>query len=164
VPSDDLNIQATPIGLGLWAIWFPRGEGHAAHVCDSQYRRVGPHKEKNLKRPPSKPQISKTGTPDIPDEELLAELARVAMAPASSGRHALAKTTALRTLANLNARRGPALTESEKRLWAEDRDEDERVTDADWHPDPGTKWAELDACHTVAHRRRWWLNLSRARR
>jgi hypothetical protein len=100
----------------------------------------------------------KTGTPDIPDDEVVAELERVAMAPATSGRAALAKTTALRTLAKLKARRGPALTESEQRLWAEDRDE-ERVTDADWHPNPGTPWVELDVCHTVAHRRRWWLAL-----
>jgi hypothetical protein len=106
----------------------------------------------------------KTGTHDVPDEEVLAELERVAMAPATSGRAALAKTTALRTLAKLNARRAPALTESEQRLWAEDRDENERVTDADWHPNPGTEWVALDSCHTVGQRRRWWLNLSRARR
>jgi hypothetical protein len=104
------------------------------------------------------------GTDDISDEEVRAELERVAMAPATSGRGALAKTTALRTLAKLNARKDPALTESEQRLWAEDRDESERVSDADWHPDPGTEWVALESCQTVGQRRRWWLNLSRARR
>jgi hypothetical protein len=117
-----------------------------------------PRKEENLKRPPSKPQISKTRTSDIPDEEVLAELERVAMAPATSGRAALAKTTALRTLAKLKRRR-PELSDAGKRLWAEDRDENERVTPDDWHPNPGTEWVKLDAGHTVAHRRQWWLAL-----
>ena len=110
-----------------------------------------------MKRPPSKPQGTQQ-THDIPDEEVLAELERVAMAPATSGRGALAKTTALRTLAKLKRRR-PELSDAEKRLWAEDRDENERVTPDDCHPSPGTQWVELDAYHTVAHRRRWWLSL-----
>ena len=78
------------------------------------------------------------------------------MAPATSGRAALAKATALRTLVKLQSRR-PELSDAEKRLWAEDRDENDRVTPDDWHPCPGTVWAELDACDTVGKRRRLWL-------
>jgi hypothetical protein len=96
-------------------------------------------------------------TPNTRDE-VIRELERVAALPVTSGRAALAKTTALRALLKLENRR-PALTEAEQHLWAEDRDEKERVTDADCHPNPGTEWVELDACHTVADRRRWWLAL-----
>ena len=62
--------------------------------------------------------------------------------------------TALRALVKLN-RSLPSLSEAEQRLWAEDRDENERVSDADWHPNPGTEWVRLDSCQTVGKRRRW---------
>jgi len=88
------------------------------------------------------------------NERIRAELAQVAMSPGTSGRHALAKTTTLRALVKLN-RSLPSLSEAEQRLWAEDRDENERVSDADWHPNPGTEWVRLDSCQTVGKRRRW---------
>lgn len=98
-------------------------------------------------------------TPDSTPDFIRRELERVAALPPTSGRQALAKTTALRTLAKLVGRQGPGLSEAERSLWAEDRDEDERVTEADWHPNPGTEFVQLDAFDTVRVRRAWWLRL-----
>ena len=90
--------------------------------------------------------------------DLIHELQRVAELPPSSGRTAIAKTTALRALLRLEGE--SVLTGPEERLWDEDRDPAERVTERDWHPDPEGSFAELDASDTVATRRRWWLALA----
>ena len=50
------------------------------------------------------------------------------------------------------------LDEQIARLFDESRDPDERVRLDDWHPHP-EGWADLDACDTVAKRRRWYLAL-----
>jgi hypothetical protein len=91
--------------------------------------------------------------------EVISELRRVAMLEPSSGRAALAKTSALRALLRLE--RSGDLTDAEKRLWAADRDEGEYVKDDDRYPGP--YFADLDLFQTVAQRRRWWLNLRRGR-
>ena len=66
--------------------------------------------------------------------DLIHELQRVAELPPSSGRTAIAKTTALRALLRLEGE--SVLTGPEERLWDEDRDPEERVDERDWHPDP----------------------------
>ena len=94
--------------------------------------------------------------------DLIAELQRVAALPQSSGRHAVAKASALRQLLRLEDE--PVLTEPEQRLWDEDRDPNERVDALDWHPNPDSPFAELELCHMVGQRRRWWLALNGDRR
>jgi hypothetical protein len=94
---------------------------------------------------------------NTPTEQIRRELERLAELEPSSGRAAIAKATALRTLLRLEER-GKKLSEAEERLWAPDRDEDERVREDDWHP-TGEPFAELDAWDTVGARRRWWLGL-----
>jgi hypothetical protein len=95
-----------------------------------------------------------TETPRTPDERLVAELEQVALAPAASGRAAIAKTTALRTLMKLGVHL--ELSPCEKRLWSADRDENERVRMDDWHPLPDSGWVEVDSVDTVEKRRRRW--------
>jgi DNA-directed RNA polymerase subunit RPC12/RpoP len=48
--------------------------------------------------------------------------------------------------------------EAVERLFDEDRDASERVTEDDWHPGP-PEWAELDAGDTLSTRRNWCLEL-----
>lgn len=88
------------------------------------------------------------------------ELRRVAELEPNSGRQAQAKATALRALLRLEERRGRELTEAEEHLWNPNRREDERVDEDDWHPSRDTGFFELDLCHTVGQRRRWWLALA----
>ena len=90
--------------------------------------------------------------------DLIQELQRVAALPPSSGRTAIAKTTALRALLRLED--GSALSDPEQRLWDENRDPQEQVDALDWHPDPDSPFAELDGSDTVGTRRRWWLALA----
>ena len=90
--------------------------------------------------------------------ELIRELQRVAALPPNSGRSALAKASALHQLLRLEDETG--LAEAERHLWDEDRDPKEQVDALDWHPDPDSPFAELDASDTVATRRRWWLALA----
>ena len=90
--------------------------------------------------------------------DLIRELQRVAAWPPSSGRHAAAKASALRELLRLEDEL--ALTGAEQRLWDTDRDSDDQVDALDWHPDPDSPFAELDAADTVGTRRRWWLALA----
>jgi hypothetical protein len=90
--------------------------------------------------------------------DLIAELHRVAALPPSSGRHAAAKASALRELLRIEDESD--LTGSEERLWDEDRDPEDRVDALDWHPDPDSPFAELDAADTVATRRNSWLALA----
>ena len=96
----------------------------------------------------------KSRTRDIPDEEVLAELKRVAMAPRNLGTGRACEDDGAANAGKAQRASRPALTESEQRLWAEDRDENERVSDADWHPGPGTDWVVLESCQTVGQRRR----------
>jgi hypothetical protein len=41
----------------------------------------------------------------------------------------------------------------------DDRPDDEPVAHDEWHP-TGGPWLELDACHTVGKRRRWYCHLA----
>jgi hypothetical protein len=45
------------------------------------------------------------------------------------------------------------------RLFDESRDPDEQVREDDWHPTPGTGFAELDMCDTAGQRRKRYLRL-----
>jgi hypothetical protein len=72
------------------------------------------------------------------------ELEAIAEADASSGRRALAKVTALRTLERLE-REHEGLSEAEKWLWDESRDPDAIVDAREWHPIPEhPEFAALD--------------------
>ena len=87
--------------------------------------------------------------------DLIAELHRLAALPPDSGRHAVAKASAIRELLRLEGE--SVLSGPEQRLWDEDRDPGDQVDALDWHPTPDLPLAELDAADTVATRRRWWL-------
>jgi hypothetical protein len=50
-------------------------------------------------------------------------------------------------------------SEQVRRLFDPDRDPEARVRDDDWHPAPDSPMHDLDAVHTVADRRRWYLAL-----
>jgi hypothetical protein len=52
----------------------------------------------------------------------------------------------------------PVDTAAVERLFDETRDPSERVRPDDWNPGP-PEFAELELCHTVATRRRWYLTL-----
>jgi hypothetical protein len=80
----------------------------------------------------------------------------------NTGRHAIAKASALNRLLSLED--GAVLSGPEQRLWDEHRDPAVRVDERDWHPDPDGSFAELDAADTVGTRRRWWLALAAAPR
>jgi hypothetical protein len=55
-------------------------------------------------------------------------------------------------------------TDAIDRLFAKDRDPEERVRPDDWHPDPpGSAFRALDAHDTVAQRRTWYLGLLHGR-
>ena len=54
--------------------------------------------------------------------------------------------------------RPPADPEQVRRLF-DARDPSERVRPDDWHPAPLSGFAELDACHTLERRRRWFHEL-----
>jgi hypothetical protein len=94
---------------------------------------------------------SKETTPNDPemtpddrefDPETLAELQRLAWSEPRSGREAVAKVSALRTLERM--RRGkkvpPSMPEG-------------------WHPNPGTMWERLDESDSAEVREFWWENL-----
>jgi hypothetical protein len=51
-----------------------------------------------------------------------------------------------------------------ERLFAQDRDPEERVRPDDWYPDPDSPMQELDSWDTVDKRWRWYLNLREGRR
>ena len=57
-----------------------------------------------------------------------------------------------------NPHRKPADPAAIERLFDESRDPSELVRDDDWHPGP-PEFQELDACHTLETRRRWYANL-----
>jgi hypothetical protein len=102
--------------------------------------------------------------PDDTDGLIRRELRRVAELEPSSGRQAQAKATALRALLRLEGRGGRVLTEAEEHLRDPDRRQDELIDEDDWHPSRDTGFCELDLCHTVGQRRRWWLALDGDRR
>jgi hypothetical protein len=60
----------------------------------------------------------------------------------------------------LEERGGRVLTDAEEHLWDPNRHEDELVDEDDWHPSRDTGFFELDLCHTVGQRRRWWTALA----
>ncbi len=86
------------------------------------------------------------------------ELERVAMREPASGREALAKVTALRTLEKLRRPRGGQLPPEVERLFDETRDPDELVRSDDWHATGGVMQG-LDCYDTVEERRRHYLAL-----
>ena len=104
-----------------------------------QDRRVGRCKESDLKNPLGNPQR----------EELRQELERIAFGEATSGRRALAKVTALRSLERLSRPAEPA---------AEQVDDDGR-----WHPGPPEFWS-LDRHHSDVQRECWRRNWEAANR
>lgn len=78
------------------------------------------------------------------DEEMIAELRRVAAPPAHSGREAQAKVAAIRTLERLG------------------RKQETPVPDfRTWHP--GGPFEDLDACDTPETRAGWWARLNSGR-
>jgi hypothetical protein len=88
------------------------------------------------------------------------ELERVAESEPRSGRGAVAKVTALRTLERLNRPSDEAMVDPQiERLFDETRDPNETVREDDWHPSPDPDVRELDAWDTLAARRRWYRNL-----
>jgi hypothetical protein len=95
-----------------------------------------------------------------PDDEIRQELERVAQSEPRSGREAMAKVTALRTLERLNPLSDEAMVDPQiERLFDETRDPNETARPDDWHPSTDPEVRELDACDTLAARRRWYLNL-----
>jgi hypothetical protein len=76
------------------------------------------------------------------DAETLAELYRLARSDPESGREAVAKASALRTLERLKRGRKvpPPMPEG-------------------WHPNPGTLWEKLDASDSPEDRQFWWEKL-----
>jgi hypothetical protein len=90
-------------------------------------------------------------------DDIERELERLAAADATSGRAAIAKATALRTLLRL---RRP-LTEADEqvaRLFDETRDPNEPVREDDWFPSR-EKWGDLFLHQTVGERRQFYLRL-----
>jgi hypothetical protein len=108
--------------------------------------------------------------PSNGDERIRRELERIAFGPAESGREALAKVTALRTLERLNRGEHP-LADPERpndnpaaveRLFDPQRDPKARVEADDWYPFPDDEFKPLDdRAHTVEDRRRWYRNARR---
>jgi hypothetical protein len=49
--------------------------------------------------------------------------------------------------------------EAVERLFDEDRDQNKKVREDDWHPTPELGWHELDLFDTLDQRRRWCLAL-----
>jgi hypothetical protein len=85
-------------------------------------------------------------SPDGPfDQAMIAELRRVASAPARSGRQAQAKVAAIRTLERLGRRRSSPVPDFRT-----------------WHP--GGPFEDLDACDSAEMRASWWARLSEMRR
>jgi hypothetical protein len=80
------------------------------------------------------------------------------MGEATSGRAMLAKVTALRSLDRIRARQDGPMGAQITRLLDGRRDPGELVRDDDWHPGPAG-FHELDACHTLGTRRRWYASL-----
>ena len=77
-----------------------------------------------------------------------------------ANRGAIAKVTALRTLERLNRPSDEAMADPQiKRLFDETRDPAETAREDDWHASSDPEVRELDACDTLATRRRWYLNL-----
>ena len=93
--------------------------------------------------------------------DLIAELQRVAALPPSSGRHGREGVRPA-SAASPRGRAGPDRTRAA--ALGEDRDPNERVDALDWHPNPDSPFAELELCHMVGQRRRWWLALNGDRR
>ena len=73
------------------------------------------------------------------DAATLVELHRLARSSPRSGRAAVAKASAIRTLERLGRGRRsvPPMPDG-------------------WHPMPGSAWEELDACDPVETREHWW--------
>ena len=94
------------------------------------------------------------------EDQIRQELERVARSEPQSGREAMAKVTALRTLERLNRPTDEGMADPQiKRLFDETRDPNETARGDDWHPSSDPEVRELDACDTLATRRRWYLNL-----
>jgi hypothetical protein len=93
----------------------------------------------------------------LDEDELRRLLEDVAHDPPAGARGAQARLAALQALERLDA---PPDDQAElvRRLF-DDRPDDELVAHDDWHP-TGGKWRELDACHTLGKRRRWYCNLA----
>lgn len=79
------------------------------------------------------------------DEAIIAELRRVAAAPAHSGREAQAKVAAIRTLERLGRSKESTLPDFRT-----------------WHS--GGPFEDLDACDTPETRAGWWARLNSTER
>ena len=99
--------------------------------------------------------------PGYIDAATLEELQRLARSRPRSGRQSVAKASAIRTLERLERSRRRLISNDPAvlRLFADDRDADERVRRDDWHPDPGSGFFELELCDTVKRRREWYRSL-----
>jgi hypothetical protein len=89
-----------------------------------------------------------TASDPTPSPNTLEELRRLAYSQPKSGREAMAKASALRTLERINRRprRGRPAAEIPP-------------CPPKWHPNPGTEWEELDRAHFERNphlRERWW--------
>jgi hypothetical protein len=94
----------------------------------------------------------------LEEDELRRQLEGVAQEPPQGARGAQARLAALDALERLDE---PPDDEAEKvRRLFDDRPDNELVDwETEWHP-AGRPWLELDACHTVGKRRRWYCNLA----
>lgn len=76
------------------------------------------------------------------DPDQIVELRRLAGTTPRSGRHAVAKLGAIRTIERLNRGRRTIAP-----------------MPAGWHPSPGSEWEQLDAHDSREDRERWWRAL-----
>jgi hypothetical protein len=120
----------------------------------SGYRRVRRYKLKSEEKPPPNPRTL--------NQQNIQHPRRTGSSRARGNRYGPCHLRARRARESDCAedpreiRSHPQLSASEKRLWSEDRDENERVRLDDWHPLPDSGWLEVDSVDTVGRRRRAW--------